>query len=113
MSDDFNSWLSDFSKFSQPYPMPGRDRNKTPAVKDFYDTPAWRVLRARVLDTYGRDCMRCGDFSGPPHVDHIKPRSRYPEFELEFNNLQVLCETCNMEKDTDIVDYRKVILYHR
>ena len=32
------------------------------------------------------------------HVDHIKPRSKYPRLELDFDNLQVLCEDCNLGK---------------
>lgn len=39
------------------------------------------------------------------HVDHIKPKSKYPELALEFSNMQVLCDPCNMGKsniyDTD------------
>ena len=41
------------------------------------------------------------------HVDHIKPRSLYPDLELEFENLQVLCKYCNLEKSNkDEIDYR-------
>lgn len=32
------------------------------------------------------------------HVDHIKPRSKYPALELVLSNLQVLCEDCNLGK---------------
>ena len=32
------------------------------------------------------------------HVDHIKPRSKYPELALDPNNLQVLCKDCNLGK---------------
>lgn len=32
------------------------------------------------------------------HVDHIKPRSKHPELSLCFDNLQVLCEDCNIGK---------------
>ena len=39
------------------------------------------------------------------HVDHIKPRSIYPDLSLEFTNLQLLCADCNLGKsnkyDTD------------
>ena len=41
------------------------------------------------------------------HVDHIKPRSKYPELELDINNLQVLCEDCNIGKSNiDETDWR-------
>lgn len=32
------------------------------------------------------------------HVDHIKPKSKYPQLALEEYNLQVLCEDCNLGK---------------
>jgi len=74
--------------------------------EDFYMTRAWRDLRYRVLRTYGPKCMCCGA-SGVMHVDHIKPRSKYPALELVFDNLQVLCEPCNMGKsNTDETDWR-------
>lgn len=67
---------------------------------DFYKTRAWRELRYRVLDKHGKKCQACGrnDPKEKYHVDHIKPRSKYPELELDFNNLQILCEDCNRGK---------------
>ncbi|MFC6439812.1 HNH endonuclease [Bowmanella sp. JS7-9] len=32
------------------------------------------------------------------HVDHVKPRAKFPELALDINNLQILCETCNLGK---------------
>lgn len=73
----------------------------------FYSSDAWRDLRYRVLVKFGRKCMACGVMGSPAHVDHIKPRSKYPELELEFDNLQVLCEACNMGKRAwDETDWR-------
>jgi hypothetical protein len=44
--------------------------------------------------------MSCGvtAVSVQIHVDHIKPRSSYPELELDIKNLQVLCRDCNLGK---------------
>ncbi len=64
----------------------------------FYDSRAWRELRYQVIKTHGRKCQACGDTSKKIHVDHIKPRSKYPELELDFQNLQILCEDCNLGK---------------
>jgi len=55
--------------------------------------------------------MNCGrtpaDTGKSPHVDHIKPRSKYPLLELDISNMQVLCEQCNCSlKGTNTVDYR-------
>jgi len=41
------------------------------------------------------------------HIDHIKPRSKYPELTFVFENLQVLCEDCNVGKSNlDETDWR-------
>ena len=57
---------------------------------------------------YGNKCSCCGASSSDDvtlHVDHIKPRSTNPELSLDINNLQILCEPCNIGKinqwDTD------------
>ena len=75
--------------------------------EDFYASREWKQLRYRVLIKYGRKCMCCGSTDGAMHVDHIKPRSKYPHLALVFGNLQVLCEDCNMGKGAwDSTDFR-------
>lgn len=81
---------------------------KRVAYDKFYESREWRELRYRVLEKHGTACQCCGagrKTGAVAHVDHIKPRSRYPELELDFDNLQVLCEACNIGKsnkfDTD------------
>lgn len=71
-----------------------------PRVLSFYETRNWRELRYKVLTWEGKKCACCGydDPKGRYHVDHIKPRSKYPELELTISNLQVLCESCNVGK---------------
>lgn len=77
----------------------------------FYLTDEWRRLRYRVLRKHKARCMCCGrsrkDNGVTIHVDHIKPRSKYPRLELDFNNLQILCEDCNLGKSNiDETDWR-------
>lgn len=71
----------------------------------FYTTPDWRALRAKVIRREGGICRECGvqifrkrDVT----VDHIKPRSRYPELALDPSNLQVLCRSCNSSKGASV-----------
>jgi 5-methylcytosine-specific restriction endonuclease McrA len=74
----------------------------------FYKTQEWRKLRYEALKKYGPKCMLCGASKSSGaimHVDHIKPRFRFPELELELSNLQILCEDCNMGK-RDCSDWR-------
>jgi 5-methylcytosine-specific restriction endonuclease McrA len=86
-------------------------RTMVPVHKDytgpaFFKSKAWRQLRYLAIKVYGRKCMCCS--SGEQiHVDHIKPRSRYPHIELDIRNLQILCEECNVGKGTwDMKDWR-------
>jgi len=68
----------------------------------FYSSREWLELRVRVLEKYECKCMMCG--RSPKlhniviHVDHIKPRSKFPYLSLDFNNLQLLCAACNRGK---------------
>lgn len=72
----------------------------------FYDSGEWKRLRFKVLREYGYGCMACGRKAPEVilHVDHIKPRIRYPELALDKNNLQVLCSTCNQGKGAKYED---------
>lgn len=88
-----------------------RAREKTKIEKSaFFESPAWRVLRYRVLVEHGGRCQCCGRSAVDGvaiHVDHIKPRSKFPELALEQTNLQVLCEDCNLGKSNkDDTDWR-------
>jgi len=69
----------------------------------FYQTQRWRELRYRILRKHGFKCMACGSRERI-HVDHIKPRSKYPGLEYCENNLQVLCEDCNLGKSNKFED---------
>jgi len=63
----------------------------------------WQNLRRRVFNAYGKVCMKCGS-TDELHVDHIKPKSKYPKLAYDFDNLQVLCKTCNYEKSNKTCD---------
>ena len=70
-------------------------------MKEFYSSRAWKILRYQAFEKYGNKCQCCG--SSPSdgivlHVDHIKPRSKYPELAFDLNNLQILCDSCNIGK---------------
>jgi hypothetical protein len=82
----------------------------------FYDSRAWHELRYKALKASqgadGRPRCRCchnpATDGNPIQVDHIKPRSKYPELELDPSNVQTMCRDCNMGKsNTDQTDWRK------
>jgi predicted restriction endonuclease len=75
----------------------------------FYSNWKWKKARYEAIKKYEQRCMCCGwQVGDTPHgylvVDHIKPRSKYPNLELDVNNLQVLCNDCNMGKSNDSCD---------
>ena len=76
----------------------------------FFESREWRVLRYQVLVRAGGRCECCGQRSSPDvrlNVDHIKPRSRFPHLALKLDNLQCLCEACNVGKGAwDATDWR-------
>ena len=79
-----------------------------PQYKDrkFYSSKEWRELRRKALDIWGASCMSC-DSEGSITVDHVYPRSLYPDLELVLSNLQILCASCNSKKSNKhTTDYR-------
>lgn len=69
--------------------------------KRFYASAEWRLVREQVIQEQGRVCQECGCHISNDYdltVDHIKPRSKFPELALEKSNLQVLCRRCNSSK---------------
>ena len=67
----------------------------------FYQTPEWKELRYKALKKSNGACVCCGARRGGGvvlHVDHIKPRYKFPELSLSLSNLQVLCADCNQAK---------------
>lgn len=80
-------------------------------VDAFYSSYEWRKLRYAAIKLCGGKCMACGrsPYDGAVlHVDHIKPRRKYPELALVLSNLQVLCNICNHGKGNwDETDWRE------
>jgi len=73
----------------------------------FYLTDSWLDIKRKVHKLYGPGCMKCKKEGIETHIDHIMPRSIYPNLELDIHNLQILCKKCNMEKSNkNSIDYR-------
>lgn len=75
---------------------------------DLLNDPEWQTLRKEIFRTYPNQCFKC-DSVEKLQVDHVKPRSKYPELTYDFSNLQILCERCNRSKsssDDPAWDYR-------
>ncbi|HZA22975.1 MAG TPA: HNH endonuclease, partial [Dehalococcoidia bacterium] len=62
----------------------------------FYSSPEWQLLRDRVIGEEGKRRNNCGRMISKGvdvTVDHILPRSRYPDLALRRDNLRVLCRS--------------------
>ena len=110
MSKDW-SWKPDESEKPKYYGKKKKNRGRNKKRRSnisrksndsFYSSVEWRELRVRVLEKYDCKCMMCG--RSPKYhnvvlnVDHIKPRRKFPDLALCFDNLQVLCGACNHGK---------------
>lgn len=80
------------------------------SAKRFFTSQSWKRVRYAALKRSNGKCELCnrGKEDGVVlHVDHIKPKSKYPELALKLNNLQVLCGDCNFGKSNkDETDWR-------
>jgi len=100
------------SRISIPFAVPKRPTFTNAAAERaaFYASDEWRSLRYQVLKERGGRCEACGASAKDGkriHIDHVKPRSKFPELELVKSNLQVLCEDCNLGKsNVDATDWR-------
>lgn len=78
-----------------------RHRRLRARADRFYTSWEWRNLRLAVLSEEPPVCNACGVGIADPRdliVDHVQPRSRFPELALDRANLQILCRSCNSAK---------------
>jgi len=81
------------------------------ARDDFYSSPQWRNSHGRyeALKRSGGKCECCGASGKDVRlcVDHIKPVRRYWALRFSPENMQVLCDGCNLGKGSwDETDWR-------
>lgn len=77
-------------------------------TQQFYSSPEWQLVRDQVIREEGHQCSECGEhiqYKEEITVDHIRPRSKYPDLAFERRNLRVLCRSCNSRKGAkDLLD---------
>jgi hypothetical protein len=84
------------------------------SLKKFHEkiknkTPVPNGIRNFVLERDNYTCLACGSNENLT-VDHILPRSRGGTNKIE--NLQILCQPCNITKGANTRDYRNVTIGH-
>ncbi|MEK4650835.1 HNH endonuclease [Niallia sp. FSL W8-0954] len=72
--------------------------------KSFYNTQAWKDLKAHVYQRDGGCCQRCGKFvfGKRAHAHHIVPIQINPSLKLNEDNVTLLCNKCHpiVEEET-------------
>lgn len=71
-------------------------------------SPEEREWRQNVLHRDGHKCVQCGS-AEYLEVDHIRPRSMYPELKFNMDNGQTLCHQHHVETETYGVKVRKLV----
>lgn len=76
-----------------------------PASDDFLRSREWAYVRMQAIEKFKRRgqlychcCMAVAAPGKPLHVDHIKPRKFFPSLALDIENLEMLCDICNLGK---------------
>lgn len=103
--------MNRFSRFADP--TTSRFARNPPPLQQsdsFFQCTPWLELRYRILKA-SKGCCECcgrrGEPGNPLQVDHIKPRSKFPDLALRDDNCQVLCRQCNLGKSNkDATDWR-------
>lgn len=75
--------------------VPAEQRRK------FYRSAEWKRMRVSIIERDGAVCRLCsarGDRGAIINVDHIKSLKYHWHLRLDPENLQVLCEDCNIGK---------------
>jgi 5-methylcytosine-specific restriction endonuclease McrA len=82
--------------------------------RTFYTSTEWRKIRNEIIAVHKNVCQHCGhtirrkiDIT----VDHIKPRSKFPELALKSMNLRVLCRPCNSAKGARSIEEMTGVYY--
>lgn len=81
----------------------------------FYHKQEWYRVRTKVIraSVFCYLCKKKLDKTGKNriHVDHIKPRKKFPELSLDMKNLRACCNTCHnsvkqrLEKGKRVPEY--------
>lgn len=91
-------------------PVPTGRQFGRPDILGFYDSWEWKRLHYAFLKGRDRRCMCCNASAADGVkivVDHIKPIRHHWHLRLDPENLQILCDDCNMGKGSiDETDWR-------
>ena len=78
-------------------------------AKTFYRSAEWKLLREQIMNQHQNVCRMCNRVLDRSEItiDHIMPRSKFPDLPLVANNMQVLCRPCNSSKGARVLSQQK------
>lgn len=97
----FSNIIKSFPRAALTGPRPCSLARTERDIQQFYRTLKWRVLRYTILTKYGSRCQCCGRTASDGVVicvDHKKPVRKFWHMRLDPENLQILCQDCNLGK---------------
>lgn len=68
----------------------------------------WQAIKKKIKKRDERKCQKCFIIK-KIHVHHILPKSKYPDFWCNPNNLTLLCKSCHDEVHTGWPKIRKIL----
>jgi hypothetical protein len=84
----------------RPWKLDSQPARQNKRADPFYTNAAWRKLRNQYIEANPlcEHHLEYGNYVEAKIVDHKKPRSQRPDLELDWNNLQSLCQRCHQQK---------------
>lgn len=78
------------------------------------DFSPWRhhEIKDALRDETFAKCAYCESFIedvSPAHIEHIKPKSRFPELVVDWHNLTFVCGNCNTKKGNYFSDVEPLV----
>jgi uncharacterized protein (TIGR02646 family) len=98
-----NKWTSDLMSYidkGQEAPSP---------VKDKYNHAD---IKATLKNETHSKCMYCESYISsvaPEHIEHYRPKAKYPKLTFDWNNLGLACPWCNIKKQDNFDENCAVI----
>jgi 5-methylcytosine-specific restriction enzyme A len=76
---------------------------KSDAKNLLYQSAEWKELRKKVMHRDNYMCTKCktkNSITNSLQVEHVKPKSIYPELMFDLNNVITLCKRCHAKTIT-------------
>lgn len=111
-SEQINELVNEAKRLREMQLLSGVGWGRYDVLRKFRTTLYYRKFGS-LTTTTGWRCAACSKNlykERDAEIDHIQPKSKYPELVTSENNLQILCRSCNAHKNAyDGDDWKKTI----